>query len=57
MQFGESPPGFGEGAEIGDGVDGGDARELLGEVVGVAAAVAGESAGGRRCLIEPPLES
>jgi hypothetical protein len=40
MPVGEVAPGLGEGAEIGNGLHGGDALEFLAEVVGVPAAVA-----------------
>jgi hypothetical protein len=39
MPMGEIAAGLGEGAEIHIGLHGGDAREFLAEVVGVAAAV------------------
>ena len=39
--MGEVATGFGEGGKIGEALHGGDAREFLAEVVGVAAAVVG----------------
>ena len=41
VPMGEIAAGLGEGAEVSEGFDGGDAREFLAEVVGVAAAVVG----------------
>ncbi len=41
VPVGEVATGFGEGGEIGEALHGGDTREFLAEVVGVAAAVVG----------------